>query len=384
LSYCDSAAWFEDTTTVLKCYTSNGNHNPLERISDSYILNEQVEDIVDREGSLEHNFVVWIRTNPKKHTYETHKTEMARLKEEVVEHNKRTRSIFQDLTFGQRNLIPMWEAALACVAAADAASAGLEAARFTIQMTWWAFQFASLTSVDHDWPCGSKWEGSPLEGDYWASMEISQDMTSSEKLDLFDVDVQWNLAWNYERLLDESFDPVEQELARWNRDFHGWDSGFEIDVDYPQQYQEQIEELSWKPNGNPDFWKTHANFRAAAAEMAADRALHTAVKLTLMYADSVEKRVARRAVECKETGELPPCINTPTKARTWASKIMKTNCYTKSGTDRSPPNLGLLVGRDGMPVFQSLIPNQGRSLRSLKYPADFILLFRWMHGKGHC
>ena len=258
---------------------------------------------------------------------------------------------------------PIWEAALACVAAADAARVGLEAARFTIQMTWRAFQFASLASVDQDWPCGSTWEGSPLEGGYWAPMDISQDMTSSEKHDWVDYDGQWNLAWNYERLLDESYDPVEQELARWNRDFHGWDSGIEIDDDYPQQYQEQMKELRWKSNGNP---KTHANFRAAAVEMAADRALHTAVKLTLMYTDSVKKRVARRAVECKETGELPPCISTQAKARAWTSKIMKANCYTKTGTDRSPPNFGLLVGRDGMPAFQSLIPNQGRSLRSLK------------------
>ena len=55
--------------------------------------------------------------------------------------------MFQDLTHKQKTLIPIWEAALACVAAADAARAGLEAARFTIQMTWRAFQFASLTLV---------------------------------------------------------------------------------------------------------------------------------------------------------------------------------------------------------------------------------------------
>ena len=40
-----------------------------------------------------------------KHTYETHKTEMARLKE-VVEHEKGTRSMFQDLTNKQMTLIP--------------------------------------------------------------------------------------------------------------------------------------------------------------------------------------------------------------------------------------------------------------------------------------
>ena len=28
LSYCDSSAWFEDTKTVLKCYTSNGKRSP--------------------------------------------------------------------------------------------------------------------------------------------------------------------------------------------------------------------------------------------------------------------------------------------------------------------------------------------------------------------
>ena len=28
LSYCDSSAWFEDTRTVLKCYTSNGKRSP--------------------------------------------------------------------------------------------------------------------------------------------------------------------------------------------------------------------------------------------------------------------------------------------------------------------------------------------------------------------
>ena len=154
-----------DTRTVLEHYTSNGKHCPLEITSDSCILNEQVEDIVDSEGSLLHNFVVWVRTNPKKHTYETHKTEMPRLKE-VAEHGKDTRSMFQDLTHKQKTRIPIWEAALACAVAADAARAGLEAARFTIQMTRRAFQFASLTSVDQDWPCGSTWEGSPLEGGY--------------------------------------------------------------------------------------------------------------------------------------------------------------------------------------------------------------------------
>ena len=67
--------------------------------------------------------------------------------------------MLQDLTHKQKTLIPIWEAALACVAAADAARAGLEAARFTIQMTWRAFQFAALTSVDQDWPCGRIYVG---------------------------------------------------------------------------------------------------------------------------------------------------------------------------------------------------------------------------------
>ena len=133
LSNCNSAVWFEDTRKVLKHYTSNGNHCPLERICDSYTLNGQVEDSFDREGSLLHNFVVWIRTNPKKHTYETYKTEMARLKE-VVEHKKGTTSMFQDLIHKQKTPIPIWEGAFAYVAAADVARAGLEAARFTIQM----------------------------------------------------------------------------------------------------------------------------------------------------------------------------------------------------------------------------------------------------------
>ena len=114
---------------------------------------------------------------------------MVRLKE-VTENS---RSMFQGLTHQQKTVIPIWEAALACVAAADAARAGIEAARFTIQMTWRAFQFAALTSVDQDWPCGSTWEGSPLEGEYWAPMDISKDMTSSEKHDWVNVDDQWNL-----------------------------------------------------------------------------------------------------------------------------------------------------------------------------------------------
>ena len=73
----------------------------------------------------------------------------------------------------------------------------------------------------------------------------------------------------------------------------------------------------------------------------------------LMYADSVEKRVARRAVECKETDEVPPCISTQAKARAWESKIMKAKCYTKTGTDRSPPNFRFLIGYDGLPVLRA-------------------------------
>ena len=103
-----------------------------------------------------------------------------------------------------------------------------------------------------------------------------------------------------------------------------------------------------------------------------------------MYADSVEKRVARRDVECKDTGGLPTCISTQAEARPWASEIMRANCYTKLGNDSSHPKFGLIVDRRGLPLFRSLVPNKERNMRSLKYPADFILLFKWMHNRGLC
>ena len=86
---------------------------------------------------------------------------------------------------------------------------------------------------------------------------------------------------------------------------------------------------------DPEFWKTQAN------------------------TDSVEKRVARQAaVECKETGRLPLCISTQSKARTWAKEIMKANCFTKSGNDHSLPKFGLIVDKSGLPIFRSLVPNK--------------------------
>jgi hypothetical protein len=195
-------------------------------------------------------------------------------------------------------------------------------------------------------------------------MDTSQDMTTSEKHDWAGVCDLWSLAWNYERVLIDSYDPVEQELACFNRDYHGWDLEIEVDDNNPQQYQEQIEELRWKSrpkDRDPEFWKTQAS------------------------TDSVVKRVARQAdVECKETSGLPLCISTQSKARIWAKEIMKANCFTKSGNDHSPPKFGLIVNKSGLPIFRSLVPNKERNLKILKYPADFILLFEWMHERVLC
>ena len=122
------------------------------------------------------------------------------------------------------------------------------------------------------------------------------------------------------------------------------------------------------------YWSAVAAHIAIGAEIAANRA----VLLSQLVICQLRERLLQSAVLCELTQELEPCIATAGKARTWASKILKSNCITKNGSLTSDPDLSKVLDSNSMvPLF-----GNKTGIRKLKYPADFMLLYKWTRDHG--
>lgn len=144
------------------------------------------------------------------------------------------------------------------------------------------------------------------------------------------------LVYNYEELLENRIQgSVEERLLRYEKEFGGWGKYKPMET--------SMEELRWFSTGNPVFWNSiavvYAN-KAKFAEVAAGLQAEHGVAAVL-------RRQARFAVIDKTgSGKLPVCISTWSKARMWASSILKKNCLTKFRNRNSHPDLRLINDRN--------------------------------------
>jgi hypothetical protein len=96
---------------------------------------------------------------------------------------------------------------------------------------------------------------------------------------------------------------------------------------------------------------------------------HITIAQAQVQADSVDNLVHDANAIFRNGAPVPPLPNNVTKAQEWASKEMKTRCYTKRGT----PDFSLCAHVDGKPMFPSKT-----NARSLNFPSDFQLLRGWL------